>query len=170
MSGSQLAEATNVSHETTKRRLRLAPVLALALLGCGQTPSGQAVKTYVGHIHAGQDAQAYAMLTAKARETYDLEAWKAAMHTATLADAQSVSISGIRTFNPGGICVYGQLDFVSRPDQGPYGAYTFYLQDEGGQPKIVDVMTYDRIEGEGLVKTTHFDESREPWPCSSKRQ
>lgn len=75
----------------------------------------------------------------------------------------------LRVLSPGGTCVHTQLDFASRNDPGPYGHYIFYLQQEDGALHIQDVLTYDRIDGEGLVKVGHFDESREPFPCSGPR-
>jgi hypothetical protein len=143
--------------------------ITLAMVACNQTPSAHTVQTYVGHIHAGRHDQAYAMLATKTRDSLSVEDWKAGMHTEMLADATSASVSGLRTLDPGGTCVYTQLDFETHPDQGPYGYYIFYLQDDGGQLRVLDVQTYDRIEGEGLVKTGHFDETREPFPCSAGR-
>lgn len=148
----------------------LVAVVALTSLAsaCGRatSESGRAVATYVGHLHAGREEQAYAMLAAETRERLSLEQWRQAMHTDMLADASEVSMQGLQTLDPGGTCVYTQLDFDSHRDQGPYGYYIFYLREEAGQPRILHVQTYDRIEGEGLVKTGHFDESREPFPCS----
>jgi len=123
----------------------------------------------VGHVRAGRLKQAFAMTTADRQKELGVDGWKSAMNTAVLGDAQSVSVSGLRTLSPGGTCVYTQLDLVGRPDKGPYGHYIFYLQQEAGAYRVQDVLTYDRIDGEGLVKTGHFDESREPFACSSKR-
>jgi hypothetical protein len=109
------------------------------------------------------------MITEARREELTLEQWKSTMSTEALMDAQDASIHGIRSFSPGGTCVYADLDFVSRNDQGPYGHYFFYLQDTPSGYRVQDVLTYDRISGEGLVKVSHFDESREPFPCSSTR-
>ncbi len=148
--------------------VRIAAV-ALLLAGCGLSESGKVVSTYVGHIHAGRDDQAYAMLTSDQRAALSQVQWKASMSTSMLADAQDVSVEGIRTFDPGGTCVYTQLDFQAHPDQGPYGHCIFYLKEEAEGVRVYHMQTYDRIDGEGLVKTGHFDETREPFPCSAKR-
>lgn len=124
---------------------------------------------YVSRLHAGQYDKAYEMLTRDTKDRLSLEDWKGAMHTEVLADVQDLSVKELRVLSPGGTCVHTELDFVSRNDQGPYGHYIFYLQKEDGTLRIQDVLTYDRIEGEGFVKVGHFDESREPFVCAGKR-
>lgn len=143
--------------------------LLLAMMGCGATPAGTAVKQYVDHLRGSNLEAAYQMLSTEAKARYDFEAYQGAMHTEVLADVQDLSVKGLQILSPGGTCVYTQLDFASLPDEGPYGHYTFYLTEEDDVLRIRDVLTYDRIEGDGLVKTGHFDESREPFPCSSRR-
>ena len=137
-----------------------------SILACSSSPGGTAVQAYVEHLHRGEDAAAYAMVTAGVRGTLPLADWKGAMHTDRLADVQGVSVRGVRSLSPGGTCVYTDLDFATRNDAGPYGYYIFYLKDEGGELRVHDVRTYDRIEG-GVVKRTYFDEAAEPFPCHS---
>ena len=137
-----------------------------ALWGCSMSEGSVAVNEYVQHLHGGDHAAAYGMVTAEKRGKLSLEEWKSTMHTDRLADVQGISIRGARSLNPGGTCLYTNLDFASHPDSGPYGYYIFYLKKDGGSLRVHDVLTYTSISG-GMLKSTEFDESREPFPCHS---
>ncbi len=127
---------------------------------------GVAVNDYVRHLHEGDHAAAYAMVTAEKRGGQPLEAWQGAMNTDRRIEVRWISIRGVRTQPPGGPCVYAGLDFMRRNNAAPHGYYIFCLKREGSSLRVRDGLTYDRITGTVLT-TSHFDRSREPFPCHS---